>query len=164
MLAARPDARFVFVGGVDPHGARYAEEVRGRAAALGLEGAVSFLGHRDDAVRLIAGADLLLVTSRLLPGFHGWREGGPLVAAEALHVGTPVVAYDDPAVVELLDGCGAVVPTGDVESLARTTAALLASPEQRSTLAACGRRRALDLRLDRAVAELVDVYRAVAAR
>jgi glycosyltransferase involved in cell wall biosynthesis len=157
VLAERPNTRFAFVGDVDTHGWNYAREVRERARELG--DAVSFLGHREDAVRLIAGADLLVVPSLCLPGFHGWREGGSLVAAEAMMVGTPVLAYSDPAVIETLEGCGAVVAPGDVPTLARAMTALLADPERRKALAACGRRRAQDLRLERALDELTDVYR-----
>jgi glycosyltransferase involved in cell wall biosynthesis len=157
VLAERPNARFAFVGDVDIHGRAYAQEVHERARAL--DGAVTFLGHREDAVRLIAGADLLVVPSLCLPGFHGWREGGSLVAAEAMMVGTPVLAYADPAVIETLEGCGTVVAPGDVPTLARAITSLLADPGRREALATCGRRRAQDLRLERALAELTDVYR-----
>ena len=92
---------------------------------------MTFLGHRDDAVQLIAGADVLVVPSLCLPGFHGWREGGSLVTAEALMVGTPVLAYADPAVIETLEGCGTVVAPGDVATLASAMTALLADPERR---------------------------------
>jgi glycosyltransferase involved in cell wall biosynthesis len=159
VLAERPRARFAFVGDIDSHGAAYAQEVRARARELGIDGAVTFLGHRDDAVRLIAGADVLVVPSLCLPGFHGWREGGSLVAAEAMMVGTPVLAYADPAVIETLEGCGTVVAPGDIPTLARALTALLADPDRRRALAACGRLRARDLRLERALAELTEVYR-----
>jgi glycosyltransferase involved in cell wall biosynthesis len=159
VLAERPDARFAFVGDVDAHGGEYARTLRARVADLGIDHAVSFLGHREDAVRMIAGADLLVVPSLRLPGFHGWREGGSLVAAEAMMVGTPVLAYADPAVIETLEGCGAVVAPGDVPTLARAMSALLADPERRRALSDCGRRRARDLRLPRALAELSEVYR-----
>jgi glycosyltransferase involved in cell wall biosynthesis len=75
-----------------------------------------------------------------------------------------VLAYADAAVVETLEGCGTVVPQGDWPALARSLIALLDDPDRRRALADCGRRRAADLRLDRAAAELRDVYREVAAR
>jgi glycosyltransferase involved in cell wall biosynthesis len=74
-------------------------------------------------------------------------------------VGTPVLAYADPAVIETLEGCGTVVAPGDIPTLARALTALLADPDRRRALAACGRLRARDLRLERALAELTEVYR-----
>jgi glycosyltransferase involved in cell wall biosynthesis len=159
VLQERPQARFAFVGDVDAHGGEYARTLRARVEELGIGHAVTFLGHREDAVRLIAGADLLVVPSLRLPGFHGWREGGSLVTAEAMMVGTPVLAYADPAVIETLEGCGTVVAPGDVPTLARAMSALLADPDRRRALADCGRSRARDLRLPRAVDELTEVYR-----
>jgi len=162
VLAERPETRFVFVGDVEADGRAYAAVLRGRVRELGIAHAVTFLGYRDDAVRLIAGADLLVIPSLCLPGFHGWREGGSLVAAEAMMVGTAVLAYADPAVMETLDGCGTVVPSGDVRTLSVAMSALLADPEGRIALAASGRRRAArDLRLERAVDELTAIYRRI---
>jgi glycosyltransferase involved in cell wall biosynthesis len=159
VLEQRPDARFAFVGDVDAHGGGYARTLRARVQELGIGHAVTFLGHREDAVRLIAGADLLVVPSLQLPGFHGWREGGSLVAAEAMMVGTPVLAYADPAVIETLEGCGTVVAPGDIPTLARAMSALLADPDRRRALSECGKQRARDLRLPRALDELTAVYR-----
>jgi glycosyltransferase involved in cell wall biosynthesis len=161
VLARNAAARFVFVGEPDTAAPGYKHEVEARARALGVDRAISFLGYRDDAVRLIAGADALVVPSLQLPGFYGWREGFGLVAAEAMAVGTPVVAYDDPALVETLAGAGVVVPSGDREALAAALNDLLDHPGRRARLADAGRRRAEQLRFDRAVAELSAVYERV---
>jgi glycosyltransferase involved in cell wall biosynthesis len=132
--------------------------VRARARELGVEHAIAFLGYRDDAVRLIAGADVLVVPSQQLPGFYGWREGFGLVAAEAMAVGTPVVAYEDPALVETLAGSGIVVAAGDRTALAESVNDLLGDPDRRRQLAEAGRRRAKELRFDRSIDELTALY------
>lgn len=55
-----------------------------RAAERGLAGRVRFLGHREDAVGLLALADLVVIPSR--------REGFSYVMAEALLARRPIVA------------------------------------------------------------------------
>jgi hypothetical protein len=160
VLARHPDTRFAFIG--DTAAPEYADEVRSRARELGVE--VAFLGYRDDAVRLIAGADALVVPSLQLPGFYGWREGFGLVAAEAMAVGTPVVAYDDPAIVETLAGAGALVPSGDRRALAEAITKLLDDPDHRRQLAEAGRRRAAELRFDRSIEELTALYASIRNR
>jgi glycosyltransferase involved in cell wall biosynthesis len=158
VLRAHPDARFAFVGEADPATPDHIEELQARGRALGIAPALGFLGYREDAVPLIAGADVLVAPSLQQPGFYGWREGFGLAVAEAMAVGTPVVAYDDQALVETLRGAGTVVPSGDRAQLARAVSELLADPGLRRERAEAGRRRAQDLRLDRAVEQLRGVY------
>ena len=163
VLARRPETRFAFIG--EPASSAYADEVRARARALGIEQSIAFLGYREDAVRLIAGADVLVVPSLQLPGFYGWREGFGLVAAEAMAVGTPVVAYEDPALVETLAGSGVVVAAGDRRGLGEALNEVLGDPDRQRRLAETGRRRAQDLRFDRAIEELSGLYgRAIESR
>ncbi|MER5646570.1 glycosyltransferase [Streptosporangium sp. NPDC002524] len=78
-VAARaPHALFLLAGS----GPSY-ERVARRVGALGLDG-VRLLGHVPDAGRLIAAADLLVLSSR--------HEGLPVVVMEALAAGVPVVS------------------------------------------------------------------------
>lgn len=158
VLTTHPEVRFAFVGEPDRTDAGYAAQVHARVRELGIEDAVSFLGYVPDAVRAIAGADVLVMPSQKLPGFYGWREGFGLVVAEAMAVGTPVIAYDDPALVETLAGCGELVPSGDHAALARAVLALLADPERRTRMAEAGHERARELSFDRALEELRAVY------
>jgi glycosyltransferase involved in cell wall biosynthesis len=152
----RPGVRFALVGAPDRHAHEYAARVQARAAEL--DGAVTLLGYRDDATRLMAGADVVVVPSLPRTGVYGGGEGFGLVAVEAMAVGTPVLAYDVPALPETLGGCGALVPAGDLDAYAHVLGALLADPGRRERMAAAGRVRARTFSLDAAVARLGDVY------
>ena len=76
-----PECRGLMIGDGE-----LAEPVRAYAAQLGVADSVAFAGYRDDARRLIAGCDVLLLTSRY--------EGLPTVVLEALAAGVPAVAPD----------------------------------------------------------------------
>jgi glycosyltransferase involved in cell wall biosynthesis len=150
----RPRLRLVFVGAPDRNAGEYVERLRARAGAN-----VTLLGYREDAPRLMAGADLVVMPSQPKHGLYGGGEGFGLVAAEAMAVGTPVLAYDVPALPDTLGNAGALVPTGDVDALAATMTALLDDPARRARMAEAGRARAAEFSLDAAVERLREVYR-----
>jgi glycosyltransferase involved in cell wall biosynthesis len=93
------------------------------AAELGLLNNVRFLGHRDDAGRIMAAADVVVVPSL--------AEGLCRVAIEANLCGLPVVAFDCGGVAEALAGihCGEVVPPGDHESFVNAIESVLQTPD-----------------------------------
>jgi glycosyltransferase involved in cell wall biosynthesis len=101
-------------------------------AVLGLEDKVSRLGHVPDIASHLAGADVLLVTSRY--------EGGPAVAVEALAHGVPVVSTDCSSMlreVMTIAEAGRIVATRDPGDLAAALAAVCGAPRpQRAALAA----------------------------
>lgn len=101
-LAARSERR---VRGVVVGSGEREAELRARAASLGLEGAVAWLGWRRDLPRLYAAMDVLALTSH--------DEGTPVAVLEALAAGTRVAARDVGGVREVLEGVGAgtVVPS-----------------------------------------------------
>jgi glycosyltransferase involved in cell wall biosynthesis len=98
VVRQRPDARLVLVG-EGPERAALEELVRQR----GLVEHVRFLGLRRDIPRLLAAADLCLLTSV--------SEGIPLTLIEAMAAGLPVVATS-------VGGVGEVVANGDTGLLA----------------------------------------------
>lgn len=121
-------ARLLLVGS-GPDTKRIQERIR----ALGVEPAVSLLGHRSDIRELMQLTDIFV-----LPSVY---EGLPLALLEALAMGLPVVASDLPEIREVTTERGArLVPAGRPELLARAIAGLVAAPDVRKALAQEGRR------------------------
>jgi glycosyltransferase involved in cell wall biosynthesis len=95
-----------------------------RTAELGLAGRVTFLGFRTDVPDLLAKADALVLPSRM--------EQQPLVVAEAMAAGKPVLATDCGGVADMLAVPGAstwLASPGDVDSLAERLRELFAEPD-----------------------------------
>ncbi len=127
------------------------EEHRRLSNELGIEGIVTFEAPTTDVLRRIAQADLLVVSS-------DW-EGQPMVIAEALAVGTPVVST---AVgqAELLIGdvAGRVVAPGDHIALGRAIAELAASDGLRTSMREAALERGSRWTNDDVIAAHVGVY------
>jgi glycosyltransferase involved in cell wall biosynthesis len=114
-------------------------ELEARATALGVRGAVDFLGFRREVADFLRFSDLFVLSS-------DW-EGLPLSLIEALKMGTPVVSTDcrsGPR--ELLeDGrYGELVPVGDPQQLAAGVLRALDSAPAREAMMA----RAADFDVD----------------
>jgi len=158
-----PTAQLVVVGGADPSHPGVKEALVRRAAAAGVGDAVHLLGGRPDAVSLVAGADVLLVTSRAIDRRGTGREGFGLVAAEAVVVGTPVVGFADGATPEVVGGAGLLVAPGDVAALADRARRVLDDAAVRDRLAAAARERAPLFDVGRWADEMAAVYAEVLA-
>ncbi|WP_405803141.1 glycosyltransferase family 4 protein [Streptomyces sp. NBC_01187] len=112
---------------------------------------VRLLGRRDDALRLLAGADIALLSAR-------W-EGRSLPAQEALRTGVPLVATEVGGIPELVGDAAVLVPYGDPDSLASAVVRLLGDPAHRAALAAAGRARAATWPTeDDTVTQVLSVY------
>src|SRR5262249_43208986 len=134
-----------------------ADEIERQHDTLGLGDRFALLGYRDDAVRLIAAADLFVLASR--------HEGLPVSVMEALTLGVPVVASNVGGVPEAVDDGenGMLVPPADARALA---AALeeAARPDVRARLAAGAARTGDRFDVLHSVTRIEDVYTRVAAR
>jgi glycosyltransferase involved in cell wall biosynthesis len=135
LRSRHPQARLLIAGR-----GRYEHALRARAAALGLDGAVRFLGLLGGpaVAELLAGADVCVVPS-LCP------EGSPLAAIEAQACAVPVVGSDVDGLTEAVEdgGTGQLVPRGSAEGLADALDALLRDTRRRRELGSAGRERAL---------------------
>jgi glycosyltransferase involved in cell wall biosynthesis len=112
-----PDARLTVVG----DGPQRAEAER---VAQTFPGRVTFLGFRPDVPALLAGADALVLPSAM--------EQQPLVVAEAMAAGKPVVATDTGGVADMLGpgpGADYLVPPENTAALAERLRALFAEPD-----------------------------------
>jgi glycosyltransferase involved in cell wall biosynthesis len=129
-----PDATLTVIGD-GPQ--RAAAEQSARRAALA--GRVRFLGFRTDVPALLCEHDALVLPSTM--------EQQPLVVAEAMAAGKPVVATDTGGVADMLDvpgAAGRLVRPGDVAGLAARLRELFADPDPARTghlLAARARER-----------------------
>lgn len=97
---------------------------------------IELLGDRDDVPRLLAEAQIFVLSSR--------SEGMPVSILEAMAAGLPVVASDVGGVREVVvdEETGLLVPAGDEAALEQALRRLLDSPELRRRLGDAGRERA----------------------
>ena len=165
MLKRHPRARLALLGAEDTSYAGFQALLKRRAGELGVEHAVSFLGHRSeaitsvaDAVRFVSGCDLLVAPSQT-DQTSGWREGFGLAPVEALTVGTPVVAYRHGSLPEVLGDCALLVPEGDRHELAHAITRVLSDPDLSARMAACGRARSARYSMPSWVTQMKQVYR-----
>ena len=100
----------------------------------GLEGSVTFLGHRPDVEWVFGGVELMLLTSD--------AEGIPGVAIESLMSGCPVVSFPVGGVDEVVDEgvTGVVVARHDPWLMAAAVGALLDDDDLRASMSRAGRR------------------------
>lgn len=101
----------------------YTRALHAIAVELGLEGEVTFLGHRTDIADLLCAADLFVLPTR--------REGFPGAVVEAMALEAPIVATAIPAVEEaVVAGEHALlVPPESPEALASAAVEALTFPE-----------------------------------
>jgi L-malate glycosyltransferase len=135
----------------------YDRELRALPAQLGVQGAVSFLGEREDVPTLLAATDVLLVPS--------WREAFGRVAVEGMAMGVPVVVTTVGGPAEVVrDGIdGRLLPPREPERWADVVNELLSDPSLRAAMGRAGRERAAHLADPEAHAAAIHaVYRSVA--
>jgi glycosyltransferase involved in cell wall biosynthesis len=111
-------------------------------------------GFVADLPALYRGADACIVPSR--------SEGFGLSALEAMACGTPVVAFDNSALPEVIDSGGILVPDGDVGAMVAGIRSVLDHGEVRSELRERALARARTFTWDRCAREHTEVYAALA--
>jgi glycosyltransferase involved in cell wall biosynthesis len=146
-----PDVRFVAVGQGPLEG-----EVRALHAELGLGHRFLLLGHRRDAVRVMAASDVFVLASLY--------EGLGVAVMEALALGLPVVATAVGGVPEVVQHGreGLLVRPGRPRELAAALMALLTDAERRQRMADAAARRGTELSIDSAVRRTEAVYHELA--
>jgi glycosyltransferase involved in cell wall biosynthesis len=132
VLAAKPDTRFLIVGGIDENGFR-------QLASPALVKASVLTGHRSDIPDLLSASDMTVSASL--------SEGLGMVIAEALAMKKPAVATNVGGLPELVrpDQTGLLVPARDEKAMAQAILQMLGQPEQMKKMGENGRRLVEDL-------------------
>ncbi len=139
----------LLIAGAGPDEAK----IRDLARRLGVAERVAFAGHVRPADRfdLLASAELVAMPSRY--------ETYGLVAAEALAVGTPVVAFDIPCLRTIVAGAGGVlVPAFDTGAYAAALAETLKDGDLRTRLGRAGQETVRHLRWDDVAEKQRDLF------
>ena len=143
-----PGAQLVLIGEGSERGA-----LEALVGSLGLQGAVTFLGRRADAVGLMAQLDVFALSSDF--------EGSPLSVIEAMWWSRPIVATGVGGVPELIvDGeSGLLTPAGSVDALAAALGRVLGDAGLRAQIGARARERAVgEFGFERCVSAWQDLY------
>jgi glycosyltransferase involved in cell wall biosynthesis len=129
VVSQHPSARFLIVG----DGPRRTE-LEHRAAELGIQANVVFLGMRDDVPDLLSAIDVFVLTSHI--------EANPVSILEAMSAGRPVVATNVGSIHEAVaDGStGFLVPPGDAPRLSECVIQLAQDRQLARRMGAAGRK------------------------
>jgi glycosyltransferase involved in cell wall biosynthesis len=136
-LALVPEAHGVIAGGTLFEEQLFESELRDLARQLGLGDRVTFAGHVDDAMTLMAACDVVAHCSTA-------PEPSGRVIAEAMFAGTPVIGSDAGGVPEFISHgeTGQLTPLNDHEALAVAIRRYLDDPAWSREVAAKARVRA----------------------
>jgi glycosyltransferase involved in cell wall biosynthesis len=152
LRSARPNLRVVVAGREGNASAHLGQAME----RLGLQGIVSFLGHRHDVGDLLAAADVFC--------FPSVYEGLGGAVIEAMAMGLPVVASDLPALREVVGDAGILVPPETPDALAAAITQLLDDPVLAAGLAMRAELRASErFNLESIASQMAELYRRVAA-
>ena len=136
VAAQRPQAHFVCVG-AGPEA--YAQELKRKASALGLDGRLTWAGATDAPVAACNALDIATLASRYGEGFAN-------TVGEAMACGVPCVVSDAGDSAWVVGESAQVVPPGDAEALAQAWLRLADMPApEREELGLRGRARITEL-------------------
>jgi glycosyltransferase involved in cell wall biosynthesis len=123
-------------------------------AELGLSDRVHLLGEVPDAVRLVAAADLFVISSAM--------EGLGTSVLDAMALGVPVVGTRAGGIPEMLEGgAGSLVPPGNPQALADAVWVLLEDPAAREGQVARARKAVQRFSDQRMADGVLQVYRSL---
>ena len=136
-MAEIPDVRAVIAGGAHFGEQEYDKKLRALARELGVEGRVTFAGHVDNALALMASCDVVAHCSTSPEPFGQ-------VILQSMLVGTPVIATDAGGAREIVihDKTGQLTPMKDHHALATAIRRCLEHPQWSRRLARQARERA----------------------
>jgi glycosyltransferase involved in cell wall biosynthesis len=125
------EARFVLVGGLDPHNAT--EVAADTVQQWVAEGIVEWWGHRADMAAALREAAIVCLPS--------YREGMPKALLEAAAAGRAIVTTATPGCRDCVEAgrSGLLVPPRDAPALAEALHSLLADPARRAAFGIAGR-------------------------
>lgn len=128
----RSEAYFVWIGtGPELQAAAFEQDIR----ATGLTEKIRCTGSVSNPADYLAAADVFVLTSR--------EDSYPLICLEAATLAKPIVCFESaggmPEFVE--QDCGFVTPYIDIIAMANRLLQLLDSPDLRTTMGACARRK-----------------------
>jgi glycosyltransferase involved in cell wall biosynthesis len=147
LLERHPDAQLAIVGeGPD------LEALRRQARALGVAGAVHFLGPTSDPIGALRGMQVFVHPS--------WAEAFPYVILEAMALGLPIVASDVGGIGEaIVQGeSGLLTPPRSEQALARALIELLSDRDRGARLGQGALERATHFTREAMVERLSAVY------
>lgn len=133
--------------------------IEARIRDLGLDDVVQMAGYVDDVGPWLHRMDILVLSSR--------TEGTPMILLEAMHAGTPIVAFSVGGVPEVLgEGtCGLLAAPGNALELAGQALRLLRDPGLRSRLSNEAKARSADrYGIDRSASDWNSLYRVVVSK
>lgn len=143
-LGSEPRLRYFLVGQ-----GPLAMELDGWIASAGIGERFTALGYREDAPRIMSGADIFTLSSA--------HEGLPVAIMEALTLGLPVVATAAGGIPAAAGSAGVISPIADAAALAAGHLAL-STADARAPLSAAALVEAERFSITRAVAEIDQVY------
>jgi glycosyltransferase involved in cell wall biosynthesis len=152
LSVTHPPARVLFVGSATEGDVPYVERLKEMVKRFGLEGVVTFLGHRNDVPDLLQMADVAV---------HASTDPEPfgLVVPEAMATGTVVVVsrFGGPGEV-LCEGAGFLHDPSNPSELAGILQRLAEDPDLRSTVGAAGKARGEAFDVAKTVERMQAVY------
>lgn len=154
-------ATLSLAGETQPKYRGYFQEVRRTILSLGLEGKVKLLGRlsQPDVARELSQASILVLPSR--------QENAPMVVAEALAAGVPVIASNICGIPYMIQNgqTGYLVDPENTEEMAGQIAALIRDGDLRQKMSEAARQAASSRFHPNAVADkTIEVYRHVLKR